>query len=296
MSSRLGLGGPTGVESARRARMGSDSLSRYPSAGARGNWERRYALATIVLDVVAIAIVVVAGYVLGLGKDLPQLGDVAPGVGIVAALLMLVGLVTCRAWDPRVLGQGAEEFSRVIRAVVTAAVALGLLGLAIQATAPRPWVFGLMPAAGVLAVAFRLVLRGRLHRRRDNGECALSVLVVGEIGSAADLIDRTQRDNRRGWVVGGRVHSHRNGGGRHLRGHGRPGSRGPRRGGGYRLAGGFPRCGGLSDSGVDAPAVAPTGLGSRRPSGRTGGGPRPDGDRGAPTACRPGRRPPAPAA
>ncbi len=88
------------------------------------------------------------------------MGDVAPGVGIVAALLMLIGLVTCRAWDPRVLGQGAEEFSRVIRAIVTAAVALGLLGLAIQATAPRPWVFGLMPAAGVLAVAFSLAFAG----------------------------------------------------------------------------------------------------------------------------------------
>ena len=160
-------------------------------------------MTTIVSDVVAIGIVVVVGYLLGLGKDLPKLGDVAPGVGIVAALLMLVGLVTCRAWDPRVLGQGAEEFSRVIRAVVTSAVALGLLGLAIQATAPRPWVFGLMPAAGVLAVAFRLGLRRQLHRRRDKGQCALSVLVVGEADSAADLIHRTRRDSRRGWVVAG---------------------------------------------------------------------------------------------
>ena len=166
-------------------------------------WERRYARTTIVSDVVAIAIVVFVGYLWGFGKDLPKLGDVAPGVGIVAALPMLLGMVVWRAWDPRVLGQGPEEFSRVIKAVVTGAVILGLLGLAMQATAPRPWVFGLMPAAGILAVIFRLALRKRLHHLRDKGECALSVLVIGEVDSLVDLIDRTRRDHRRGWVVSG---------------------------------------------------------------------------------------------
>ena len=173
------LGRPTGDVLPRRAALKRPASPAAHRAKISSAWERRYARITIVSDVVAIAIVVFIGYLWGFGKDLPKLGDVAPGVGIVAALLMLLGMVVWRAWDPRVLGQGPEEFSRIIKAVGTGAVILGLLGLALQATAARPWVFGLMPAAGILAVVFRLVLRRRLHRLRDKGECALSVLASG---------------------------------------------------------------------------------------------------------------------
>ena len=158
---------------------------------------------TIGADLIAITIMVVVGYELGLGTYVPQFGEVSPGVGVVAGALMLLALVACRAWDPRVIGQGSDEFSRVIRGVVTSAVALGLLGLGLQALAPRPWVFGLMPMGGVLAIGFRLVLRGQLHRLRNEGRCALPVLAVGAVDSVIQLIDRTRRDTKRGWVIAG---------------------------------------------------------------------------------------------
>jgi exopolysaccharide biosynthesis polyprenyl glycosylphosphotransferase len=169
----------------------------------RERWETRYVAAVVSTDVAAIAIAVVVGYVLGLGRYVPRFGEVAPGVGILAGLLMVCGLLVFRAWDPRVLGQGAEEFCRLIRAVGGGAMALGLIGLAFQALAVRPWVFGLMPMAGLLAVLFRLLLRSRLHRLRERGRCALPVLAVGPIDAVRDLIDRTQRDRRRGWMVTG---------------------------------------------------------------------------------------------
>jgi exopolysaccharide biosynthesis polyprenyl glycosylphosphotransferase len=186
----------------RRRGMAQKAVAGQPIAR-RHLWEKRYVAAAVVTDVVAVAISVVLGYDLGLGSEVPQFGYVAPGVGIVAGVLLLGGLLVCRAWDPQVLGQGSEEFSRVIRAVVTGAVTLGLLGLAIQATAARPWVFGLMPLAGLLAVGFRLALRFRLHRLRDRGQCALNVLAVGPFEAVTDLIDRTRRDHRRGWIVSG---------------------------------------------------------------------------------------------
>lgn len=169
----------------------------------RARWESRYAAATTGTDLVAITIMVLVGYALGLGTYVPQFGEVSPGVGIVAGGLMLIALLACRAWDPRVIGQGPEEFSRVLRAVVTSAVVLGLLGLALEALAPRPWVFGLMPMGGALAVGFRLLLRSRLYRLRRQGRCALPLLVVGAAEPVADLIDRTRRDAERGWVVAG---------------------------------------------------------------------------------------------
>ena len=169
----------------------------------RDRWESRYTAVTVAADLCAITIMVVVGHVLGFGTSIPQFGDVSPGVGVVAGLLMVLALLACRAWDSRVIGQGAEEFSRVIRAVVTSAVAMGLLGLGLQALAPRPWVFGLMPMGGVLAIVFRLIVRGRLHRLRDAGRCALPVLAVGAVESVSRLIDRTRRDTKRGWVIAG---------------------------------------------------------------------------------------------
>jgi exopolysaccharide biosynthesis polyprenyl glycosylphosphotransferase len=162
-----------------------------------------YPMAIMVSDVLAIAAGVLLGYLLGLGSWVPQFGEVAPGVGVVAGLLMIGGLLVCRAWDVQILGHGSAEFSRLIRAVVTSAVTLGLLGLAFEALAARPWVFGLMPLAGGLAVLGRLLLRHRLHRLRARGECALPVLAVGTPESVSDLIDRTRRDSGRGWVISG---------------------------------------------------------------------------------------------
>jgi exopolysaccharide biosynthesis polyprenyl glycosylphosphotransferase len=166
-------------------------------------WEVRFRAGAIGFDLVAITTAVLIGLALGLGTHIPGYGDVSPGVGIVAGLLMVSGLLATRAWDPRILGHGSEEFSRLIRAVVTSAVALGLLGLAVEALAVRPWVFGLMPLGGALAVGGRLVLRLQLYRLRTQGRCTLPVLAVGTVESITDLIKRTRRDSNRGWTVSG---------------------------------------------------------------------------------------------
>ncbi len=159
-------------------------------------------VAVVITDVLAVCSVVLLGYLLGLGSYVPQFG-VSPGVGLIAGVFMVGGLLASRSWDPGVLGQGSEEFSRLIRAVVISAVALGLLGLAFTATAARPWVFGLIPLGGLLACLFRMMLRRRVHRLRGQGRCVLPVLAVGPADAVVDLIHRTRRDQRRGWVVSG---------------------------------------------------------------------------------------------
>ncbi|WP_233159741.1 sugar transferase [Pseudonocardia sp. MH-G8] len=154
-------------------------------------------------DVVSVALAVVVGNVLGLGRAVPVFGDVTPAVGVLAGVLTLSCLYAARAWDVRVLGQGPEEFARVLKGMVTSAVLLGMLGLAMLATAARPWVFGLIPLAAVLAAAGRLGLRARLHRQRNSGSCLVPVLAIGTTDSVADLIVRTRRDVAAGWIVAG---------------------------------------------------------------------------------------------
>ena len=207
MSSPLGIGQPAPISEPTYSPLfpprGAGPEDDGRTGSRRDRWETLYTAAVVLSDLVAITVAVLVGYRLGLGSWIPQFGDVAPGVGILAGTLMVAGMLVSRAWDPRILGQGTEEFSRVLRAVVISAVTLGMLGLAFQATAARPWVFGLMPMAGALAVLGRLVLRRRLHRLRSAGRCSLPVLAVGTIESVTDLIDRTRRDTARGWVVTG---------------------------------------------------------------------------------------------
>lgn len=170
----------------------------------RPRWEKRFAHAVLAADVCAVLAVVALGHVLGLGAFAPMFGgQISPGLGLAITALTAACLLLGGAWDQRVLGQGSEEFSRLIKAFVTAAVLLGLTGLGLQLTAVRPWVFGLLPLAGALSLVGRFLLRKWLHRRRERGQFVHSMLVVGTDESVADLINRTRRDPFNGWAVTG---------------------------------------------------------------------------------------------
>jgi exopolysaccharide biosynthesis polyprenyl glycosylphosphotransferase len=165
-------------------------------------WEPRYRRRVIASDVVSVAVVVPIGHVLGLGTQAPNLGgNVSPWLGAFSALLAVCCLSLSRTWDLQILGQGSEEFSRLVRAMVNAAVVLGLIGLALEVGAVRPWVFGLIPLMGALSLLGRYLLRRRLHRQRALGRSVHSGLAVGSVESVTDLIVRTRREPFNGWVV-----------------------------------------------------------------------------------------------
>ena len=211
---------------------------------------------------------------------------------------MLLGLVVLPGVGSRVLGQGSEEFSRVIRAVVTSAVILGLLGLAFKPLRPRPWVFGLMPLAGRSPWSSGCCLRMRLHRLRDRGECTLPVLAVGEVDSR----HRPHRPHRgvttrRGWVVSGVCTPTGDRARRGGRRSGRAGARRPRRGRRRRArratTGSSPSAPRRAGRSRRLHQLAWDLEDARRRAGRR---PRPHGDRRPAAARRPRRRAPAAAA
>ncbi len=181
------------------ARLGSSV-----EAGTRpalADWERHYAASVLVVDLGAIVLAVAVGARLGFGNN-----DYPHTVGLLAvtsALMSLIALLLCHAWEPRMLGQGSEEFSRVVRALAASSVVLGLGGLAFTIPSVRPWVFGIIPAAAFLAVLGRYVLRRGLHARRTRGRCLHKVLAVGTPESVSNLVSSTRRCPHHGWVVAG---------------------------------------------------------------------------------------------
>ncbi len=169
------------------------------TAVTRPRWEIRYAQSVAVADLVAMAVS------LGLHKwwGQPPGYDLRVALGLSLMALTAAALGPARAWDPSILGQGSEEFSRLLRALVTVAVVIGLVGLALKLPAMRPYVFGVIPVAFILAACGRLALRQVLHRRRRNGACMHEVLAVGTEDAVAKLIVRTRRATNHGWEVTG---------------------------------------------------------------------------------------------
>ncbi|MGH3933423.1 MAG: sugar transferase, partial [Pseudonocardiaceae bacterium] len=120
-------------------------------------------------------------------------------LGLMALTGVALGFIG--AWDASVLGQGSEEFGRLLRALVTVAVVIGLVGLALKLPAVRPYVFGVIPVTLILAAIGRLALRKVLHRYRRNGTCMHEVLAVGTEDAVAKLITYTRRATHNGWAV-----------------------------------------------------------------------------------------------
>lgn len=160
--------------------------------------QARYASFAMVLDLTSV---VFATALYGLLGNAPRSSMV--GVGLFVLGLTATSLGLARAWDPSVLGTGSAEFARLLRGFAGAAVAIGLIILALSLPFGRPLAFAVLPLGAVLACLGRLVLRRDLAGRRRAGAAMARVLVVGTERAAAGLIARTRRRPEHGWLVTG---------------------------------------------------------------------------------------------
>jgi exopolysaccharide biosynthesis polyprenyl glycosylphosphotransferase len=167
------------------------------------SWQTKFALAVAASDLLVLAVCALLGALIGFGAGSGENGTNPWGLALVSVVLVPLAIGASRAWDPRVLGQGSEEWSRLMRGYVSAAIILALAGLIFERTGVRPWVFGVLPVAGLLSMAGRYTLRRWLHQARKRGRGLLPVLAIGTEESVRDLIERTRRVSHIGWVVTG---------------------------------------------------------------------------------------------
>lgn len=178
----------------------TDTGSRPPSSR---RWESRYTTVVVVVDLLLILGGASIGALAGIASDVPSIVSVPWSLAFATAALTAAGFGVWRAWEPRHLGQGSEEFSRVLKGTVTGLVVLGLAGLATDTDSVRPWTFAVIPAIGMTVAGSRYILRRGLHARRRRGECMHEVLAVGTPQSVAELVVRTRDARHFGWVVTG---------------------------------------------------------------------------------------------
>jgi lipopolysaccharide/colanic/teichoic acid biosynthesis glycosyltransferase len=160
-------------------------------------WQERYAALVRAVDLSSLTACMTVGVLMT-----RQTGHQVAALATLIVVVCALGLG--RAWEPVVLGTGATEYRRLVRAVVGAAIVVAFGGLALQVDdIVRPWVFGVLPAYAVLAVVLRRGLRVWLHRQRRTGRFQLPVLAVGSHDAVSELIARTRRDPSFGWTVTG---------------------------------------------------------------------------------------------
>ncbi|GAA3564859.1 sugar transferase [Amycolatopsis ultiminotia] len=168
----------------------AEPVKAHPAA-----WEKWYRTWVIASDVLAALVVIgVSAFVIGqvAPQDMHAFGT---------AFAVLCALPVSRAWSPRVLGEGAEEYRTLGRGLIAAAVLVSLGGLLFGALEVQPWVFIVVPAIALFAFPQRYLLRQALHRRRRRGLCLLPVMAAGSPATVADLIARTKSEAHVGWRV-----------------------------------------------------------------------------------------------
>ncbi|MFF9404710.1 sugar transferase [Streptomyces anandii] len=178
-----------------------ESLASGPVGRPTTVWEQRYRRVVITGDTVATALVVaMIGAFFG-ARDAANWHEKWGILAFGTELLVLGSLAVSRSWAPAVLGQGAEEFRRLGRALFAATVVLALGGIALTSRNIKLWIFVAIPAIALVTMTARYLLRLWLHKQRKEGRCLRPVLAAGSPDTVRDLIARTRRFPHLGWRV-----------------------------------------------------------------------------------------------
>jgi exopolysaccharide biosynthesis polyprenyl glycosylphosphotransferase len=104
-------------------------------------------------------------------------------------------------YDDRIIGAGAEEFHRIMRAGLSLTACIAIVSYAEKLDLARGYVVLALPSITALDLLARYAMRKRLHARRRIGGCTLRAVVVGPAWAIAELTTLLSRDNSHGLSV-----------------------------------------------------------------------------------------------
>ncbi|WP_089213082.1 sugar transferase [Streptosporangium subroseum] len=165
-------------------------------------WVRRHRRRAVVGDIGSASLAGAVALFVRFGEVTPY---VIPYVVLSAALpIVWVCLVALnRAYEPRLIGLGSEEFQRIFQCgfMLTAALAVG--AYMTRTEVARGYVVLAIPLATLLTLLTRYGLRRSLHRMRAHGRCMRRVLAVGHRTTVAELVRRFRLERYHGMEVVG---------------------------------------------------------------------------------------------
>ncbi|MDT5032643.1 MAG: hypothetical protein QOC94_2814 [Actinoplanes sp.] len=174
------------------------------STRSRPGWPGRYAVTLCVIDSFVGLSAASWALILRFGSygTEPYLRDYL----LLTLLLPIawIGLLAInRAYEPRHLFVGTDEYARVFRSGIGLTAALAIVSFAFDLRLARGYVIIAMPLATIADIAARHVFRQILHRSWSRGERLHRVILVGHERAVADMTRRLRRESHHGFGVVG---------------------------------------------------------------------------------------------
>ncbi|GIE88890.1 sugar transferase [Actinoplanes regularis] len=172
----------------------------------RAGWQNRYARMLYLIDYVVGFGAACWALVLRFGPD----GDEPNMKGYVLLTALLpIAWVVClsanRAYEPRHLFVGTDEYARVFRSGVGLTAVLAIASFAFDLRLARGYVSIALPLAIAVDLGARYLYRQRLHRSWGRGDRLHRVLLVGHEKAVSDMTRRLRRERYHGLGVIGAV-------------------------------------------------------------------------------------------
>jgi exopolysaccharide biosynthesis polyprenyl glycosylphosphotransferase len=170
----------------------------------RTSWQRRYVRRLVVGDAAVLSVAVVGSIFAQSLRGDSALSSAS--YAIVSALLTvgwLLSLVTGRAYEPRFLGCGSEEYKRVANSSLHLVAAIAVVAFALRLAPARSFVGVAVVLGTLLLLVHRFAARRVLYRARLQGGSSHRVVAVGDSPSVTGLLASLEREPKAGFNVVG---------------------------------------------------------------------------------------------
>ena len=162
-----------------------------------------YVTRAVILDVIAILVACLAGFVLRWSIPYSvELNDPTYlTITLAIAVTWIAVMVFRGAYDTRILGVGSEEFKRVVAISVTVLAATAIAAFAFKVDLSRGFVLITFAVGILLLLGVRWSLRAWLRNERKYGHFLHRTVVIGTEPARSDVVDMLDRDPVAGFTV-----------------------------------------------------------------------------------------------
>ncbi len=167
--------------------------------GVSSAWQDKYARRLVAADFVCVVLAVGLAQWLrfgGIAGTTPtNLYSNYTYVSLAIAALWMLALTTTRSRSPRVIGNGAEEYRRVLAATFSTFGGIAIFSMLTKLELARGYLMLALPAGILLLVLSRWTARQLVIRaRKKHGKCVTRVLAVGTAAAVRDLAESLARE------------------------------------------------------------------------------------------------------
>ncbi|MDN4475403.1 sugar transferase [Demequina sp. SYSU T00192] len=166
--------------------------------------ERRIVLTDVF--VVAMTMVIAHGVQFGwvpLASHLGTVGIHHWWITVAISALWIFELGWLRSRDSRILGEGPQEYQRVVSAGMRTVAIVAIVGFFTQWGFSRGYLLFALPLGTLVLLGYRRVWRAWLNKQRDVGRCRTPVIVAGPRRTSEQLVRRLRRNHESAYQVVG---------------------------------------------------------------------------------------------